>query len=245
MVEENPVRMGTETLAGSPTDHSASDPGKFFAASLGLYTFGSNMAILTALLFTLPLKIQALVGSEHEAGAFGLVAAIGAVVAMICSPLGGWLSDRTTSRFGMRRPWIIAGAIGGALSLQLIAVADSLWLMSTGWILAQLFSAIAFSAASATVADQVPPDRRGLVSGLIGMASPLAVLAGSVVVNAFSSDTWRFGIPGALLIISATVFVVILRDRRLDQPPARIELKDFAVTRFFRFFERLMLRGRR
>jgi len=233
MVDENPVRLETEPLEDGGTARHIGEPGKLFAPGLGLFTFGLNMAVLTPVLLTLPLKIQALVGSEHAAGAFGLAAALGAVVAIICSPLGGWLSDRTTSRFGMRRPWIIGGAIGGALSLQLIAVADSLWLVIMGWILAQIFTTTALSAASATVADQVPPERRGLVSGLVGFGTPLALLAGTVVINAFSSYTWRFGVPGALLIISATVFVVILRDRRLDQPPPRIGLKEFALAFVF------------
>jgi len=233
MVGEKPVRLGTETLAGRVTARSVRDPGKLFAPGLGLYNFGWNMAILTAVIITLPLKIQALVGSQHATGAFGLVAMIGAIVAMICSPLGGLLSDRTTSRFGMRRPWIIGGAIGGALSLQLIAVADSLWLVIVGWIFTEVFFNTAFSAASATLADQVPPERRGLASGLVGIGPPLALVAGSVVVNTFDSYAWRFGVPGLLLIICATAFVVILPDRTLDQRPARLGLKEFALAFVF------------
>lgn len=230
---ENPSHQQTAIPSESTEARSLGGPGKLFAPGLGLYNFGWAMAILTPVMLTLPLKVQDLVGSQHAAGAFGLVAAIGAVVAMVCTPLGGRLSDRTTSRFGMRRPWIIGGAIGGALSLQLIAVANSLWLVIVGWILTEIFFNTAWSAASATVADQVPPERRGLVSGLVGMGLPLALLAGSVVVNAFDSYPLRFGVPGVLLIVFAALFVTILRDRRLERRPANLGLKEFALAFVF------------
>ena len=42
----------------------------------------------------------------------------GALVAMFANPLFGAWSDRTTSRFGRRRPWILAGCVGGALAFN-------------------------------------------------------------------------------------------------------------------------------
>ncbi|WP_248959795.1 MFS transporter [Sphaerisporangium perillae] len=233
MTTENPLRQGAGTPGGSTSARLLEGPGKLYAPGMALYYFGWCMAILTPVMLTLPLKVQALVGSEHAAGAFGLVTAIGAVVAMICTPLGGRLSDRTTSRFGMRRPWIIVGAIGGMLSLLLIAVATSLWMVIVGWILTEIFFNTAWSAANATVADQVPPGQRGLVSGLIGIGLPLALLTGSVVVNAFDGYTYRFGVPALILVIFATFFALTLRDRRLDQRPARLSLKEFALTFVF------------
>ncbi|GAA1279681.1 MFS transporter [Pseudonocardia aurantiaca] len=233
MTAENPPRQETGTLAGSTGARSLAGPGRLFTPGLALYNFGWAMAILTPVMLTLPLKVQDLVGSEDAAGAFGLVTAIGAVVAMICTPLGGRLSDRTTSRFGMRRPWIIGGAIGGLLSLLLIAVADSLWMVILGWVLTEIFFNTAWSAANATVADQVPPERRGLVSGVVGTGLPLALLVGSVAVNAFSGYVLRFGVPAVLLVIFASLFVLTLRDRRLDQRPAKLSLKEFALSFVF------------
>ncbi len=44
---------------------------------------------------------------------------------MICNPLAGAFSDRTTLRAGRRLPWIVGGALGGALALAVLSVADS------------------------------------------------------------------------------------------------------------------------
>jgi hypothetical protein len=61
----------------------------------------------------LTLKINALVGIRRAPGALALVVGIESLVALIGNPLVGRLSDRTTSRFGMRRPWMVVGVLGG------------------------------------------------------------------------------------------------------------------------------------
>lgn len=208
--------------------------GRLYTPSLALFNFGAYMAILTPVMLTLALKVQDLVGEEEKAGAFGLVAAVGALFAIICNPLAGRLSDRTSSRFGMRRPWILGGSIGGVLSLFLIATANSLWMVILGWCLVEIFINSAQAAANATVADQVPVERRGSVSGLVGIGLPLAILVGSVIVNAFADDISRFVVPGVLMLVFAVFFVISLRDRRITRaqiPP--FSLKEFALSFVF------------
>jgi MFS family permease len=221
-----PLSLDTETTS---TYH----PGKLFTPGLALFNVGAFMALLTPVRLTLPLKVADLVGDQAKAGAFGLVAAVAAVFAIICGPLAGRLSDRTTSRLGMRRPWIIGGAVGAVLSLLLIAVVDSLWQVVLGWCLATIFINSAQAAANATVADQVPPDRRGLVSGIVGLGTPIAILTGSLIVDGFDGGIARFVVPGVIMLVCAMLFVGILRDRRLTERPARFSPKEFALSFVF------------
>ena len=217
-----------------PPGPTSEREGRLYTPSFGLFNFGAYMAILTPVMLTLALKVQALVGEDEKAAAFGLVAAVGALFAIICNPLAGRLSDRTTSRFGMRRPWILGGAIGGVLSLYLIATATSLWMVILGWCLVEIFINSAQAAANATVADQVPVERRGLVSGLVGLGLPLAILVGSVIVNAFADDLSRFLVPGALMLVFAVFFVINLRDKKLDRTEVpRFNVKEFALSFVF------------
>jgi MFS family permease len=212
----------------------ASAEGRGYVPGLALFNFGSYMAILTPVMLTLALKVQALVGEQDKAAAFGLVAAVGALVAIVINPLAGRLSDRTTSRFGMRRPWILGGAIGGVLSLWLIAAATSLWMVVLGWCLVEIFINSAQAAANATVADQVPPERRGLVSGLVGLGLPLAILVGAIIVNAFAGDLARFLVPGALMLAFAVFFCACLKDRRITAADVKpFSLKEFALSFVF------------
>ena len=56
---------------------------------------------------------------------FGVVSGISAVFALVAFPLTGSLSDRTTSRYGRRRPWIVGGTAlfaAGLLVLSLIHI---------------------------------------------------------------------------------------------------------------------------
>jgi len=208
-------------------------PGKLFTPGLTLFNVGAFVALLTPVRLTLPLKVAALVGDQDKAGAFGLVSAVAAVFAIVCGPLAGRLSDRTTSRFGMRRPWIACGAVGAVLSLLLIAAAESLWQVVVGWCLATIFINSAQAAANATVADQIAPDRRGLVSGIVGLGTPIAILTGSVIVDAFDGGVARFVAPGAIMLVFAMLFVGILRDRKLTARPGRFGLKEFALSFVF------------
>jgi MFS family permease len=226
------------SLASAPVDTPVArvrdGEGRAYAPLLALTNFGSYMAILTPIMLTLPLKIQAVVGTHAAAGAFGLVAAIGAIFAIICNPLAGRLSDRTVSRFGRRRPWILGGAIGGILSLYLLATANSLWMIILGWCLVEIFINSAQAAANATVADQVPDVRRGVVSGLVGFGLPVALLVGSIVVNAFTGYIPRFVVPGALMVLFSAFLVAVLRDRKIEKVDVpRFSLKEFGMSFVF------------
>src|SRR5699024_11290223 len=53
--------------------------------------------------------------------------------AMVGTPLVGALSDRTTGRFGRRRPWILAGAVLGCLGLILLGRQSSILGVLVGW----------------------------------------------------------------------------------------------------------------
>ncbi|MFI9380793.1 MFS transporter [Kutzneria sp. NPDC052558] len=219
-------KLDTETR---PEQH----PGRLFTPGLALFNVGAYMALLTPVRLTLPLKVADLVGDQHKAAAFGLVAAVAAVFAIVCGPLAGRLSDRTVSRFGMRRPWMVGGAVGAVLSAVLIATAGSLWQVVLGWCLATIFINSAQAAANATVADQVPPQRRGLVSGIAGLGTSIAILTGSLVVDGFQGDIARFVVPSAIMVVCTALFVLCLKDRRLTERPAPFSLKEFAGSFVF------------
>ena len=58
---------------------------------------------------------------------------------MVGNPFFGKLSDRTSSRLGMRRPWMIIGLVGGSLGVIMVAVAPNIPIVLVGWCTAQLF----------------------------------------------------------------------------------------------------------
>ena len=93
-------------------------------ANLGVY-----MALLTPVMVSMAFKVDHLVGAEAAPAQLGMVMGVGALFALICNPLAGRLSDRTTSRLGMRRPWILGGAIVGPAALAVVGTAQSVALV--------------------------------------------------------------------------------------------------------------------
>jgi MFS family permease len=57
----------------------------------------------------------------------GSLTFVGLILAMVIQPLAGAFSDRTHSRWGRRRPWILAGTLFSLVFLAGMALAGSLW----------------------------------------------------------------------------------------------------------------------
>ncbi|MEU5539514.1 MFS transporter [Streptomyces sp. NPDC020362] len=150
------------------------------------------------------------------------VTGIGAVVSLLANPLFGALSDRTTSRWGRRTPWIVAGAAAGALCLLLLAQADGLWTMTLGWCLVQLTLNAAFAAVTAAVPDRVPRLQRGRVGGWLGAAQILGVVGGTGLATAAGGIGTGYAACAVFTVAGVLPYVGRYEDLRLpadDRPP--------------------------
>ncbi|GHO50903.1 MFS transporter [Ktedonospora formicarum] len=194
----------------------------------------------------LPIQVSALDPVSTNTS-FALVASIGALAGLIASPLSGALSDRTTLRWGRRRPWICGGVLVAACGLLIMARATSIPLLLFGEILAQIGVDTVLSCVTAILADQVPPARRPLLSALNGMAPIVGGILGLVAVTLFT-QTSDIAL-GYVLLAGASVcctfpFVFMIREAPLDRearPPfhlltfiagfvAPLRSRDFALT---------------
>ena len=95
---------------------------------ISLYTLAyisTSLLFLAPLLVTLALKVNSLVGIEQAPKSLAVVTGTGALLAMVGNPFFGRLSDRTTSPWGMRRPWMVLGWVGGSVGILLVALAPS------------------------------------------------------------------------------------------------------------------------
>jgi MFS family permease len=188
-----------------------------FVVLYALAFLGTCLVLIAPLLVTLALKVNSLVGIDAAPRSLSLVTGVGALVAMFGNPLLGKLSDRTTSRLGMRRPWMAVGLVGGTLGVLLVAVAPNVPVVLAGWCLAQLFFNGLLAAMVAVLPDQVPVTQRGRVSGVLGVCLPVASVGGTYVVQLFSANQLAmFLAPCAIGALMVTPFALCLDDRRLD-----------------------------
>jgi MFS family permease len=203
---------------------------------ISLYTLAymsTSLLFLAPVLVTLALKVISLVGSKQAPGDLALVAGVGALVAMVGNPFFGRMSDRTASRLGMRRPWMVTGLAGGSVGIGIVALAPSIPVLLAGWCLAQLFFNALLATMVAVLPDQVPSAQRGLISGVLGVCTPIGSVCGTFLVKLFAGSLLAmFLAPCAIGGLFVLLFTVILNDRRLahsDKP--QWSLREFVNPR--------------
>ena len=189
-----------------------------FITLYALAYMGTILVFLAPLLVSLSLKINALVGIDRAANSLALVAGTGALLAMFVNPFFGKMSDRTYSRLGMRRPWMVIGLLGGSVGVTVVALAPNIAVVLVGWCIAQVFFNALLAAEVAVLPDQVPVDQRGLVSGVLGICMPIASVGATFLVQLFTGNRLTmFLAPCAIGGFFILLFAFALKDRRLDK----------------------------
>lgn len=219
----------SETIVEDRLPSSQRPIGFGFIAAYTFAYIGVWMALLTPITLTLALKIRQ-VNPEGAVGSLSLVLGVGAFVALVASPFFGRLSDRTTSRFGMRRPWMLGGVIAGSLGLLITAIAQNVPMILVGWCVTQLSFNALLAAIVALLPDQVPVEQRGRVAGLLGIGLPVGLVGGAFLAQALSGFMFlMFMAPAAVGVFFVLILAAILNDRRQspDYRPPPYTLREF------------------
>lgn len=97
---------------------------------------GVCIAVFTPIVVTLALRVAQIVPEAGRGAALGQVFSVGALLALIGNPLIGALSDRTTSRYGRRRPWLVGGMLVAVVGLTVVGLGQSVPTLVIGWAIA-------------------------------------------------------------------------------------------------------------
>ena len=192
----------------------------FAAAWLGVW-----MAQLTPVQLLLPVQIEQRLGAASwvdNVVAFGVISGIAGVAAFITFPVTGLLSDRTTSRFGRRRPWIAGGALLFAVSLLLLGLQEGFVGMGVFWTLSIIGFCVLTAALTATISDRVPVGQRGFVSGWISAPQAIGTILGLVLVlTLFTGQFGGYAAMAVLLVLLVAPFLIFGHDEVLTREAAR------------------------
>ena len=183
------------------------------------------LALLTPAMITLALRVRQL-ADGNPARPISLVLFAGAIAALVGNPIFGALSDRTRSRFGRRRPYLVGGSLAGLAALALIGVATSLGMVLVGWCLAQLAYNAVLASMVAIIPDQIPATQRGSVVGILGVCMPVGQIVGTFLVQQLAGNlTLALLVPGTLGLVGVLALAVVLP----DAPPAPAAVAGSAV----------------
>ena len=199
--------------------------GAGFIAGYTVAQVGAYIAFAPLFQILLPLQAAA-IDPAHKAEVFSRIALLGAVMAGAANLFAGALSDRTRSRFGRRRPWLLGGALGTLGAYGLIHAAHTAAVLLAGVLLFQLTFNFLFAALLALVADRVPDTQKGLVSALMGLGLPMGNIVGAVLIGGLIHDgALRFIVLGAIVAAAIIPFTLALADPPLvpdSAPPRRL-----------------------
>ncbi len=202
---------------------------------LSFLSFALNFHFAALLPIVIPAQILLFVapgsvGSAHQAALLGGLAALGAVTALILQPVIGALSDRTVSRLGRRRPYIVAGAVVLLAGLMLLAMTRSLAFYIAGLFLVVVANTTSNAAYQGLVPDRVPAKQRGTASGFMGMMTILGTVGSLAVAALLLSQsgtgssltlgiargaTLYYALAAVIVIIGVVVTVVEVREHPL------------------------------
>lgn len=154
---------------------------------------------------------------QFHATAFtlGLLLAVFAGVQIPFSAIWGPLSDRIG-----RRPVLLIGLMGFALSMALFGMANQLWLLFVSRALAGAFSAATMPTAKAYVADVTEPQERTRYLGMLGAAMGLGFVFGPAIGGVVGKTDLRypFFLSAALAVL---VWLLVLAWVGESLPPAQ------------------------
>ncbi|MCL3777146.1 MULTISPECIES: MFS transporter [unclassified Actinomyces] len=173
--------------------------------------------------------------AQYEASrarSISLMMSIGSFFTLFAQPIIGVVSDRWRSKLGRRALWIVLGAIGGAIFMVGLRYSSTIALLTLFWTTSQISLNIMQAPLSTTVADRVPQDKTGLVSGLSGIGMMAGFTGGSIVAGiafaALGLDTYFIFAVG--VVIGALIFVTFAKDRSSEA----LELEKFDWVAFIK-----------
>jgi len=176
-----------------------------------LVWLGVWMATLVPVQLALPDQLDT-IDHAHKVRDFGLINGLVGIVALVTLPLFGALCDRTRSRFGRRRVWVIAGVAVYVAGLLLTGFQTNWVAVGLAWAAASVGANMAMAGLTAAIADEVPDSQRGMISSAIYGPQAVGIVVGLIAVESFKTASIRYPILAVALLVFALPFIRRYRD---------------------------------
>ena len=185
---------------------------------LGLAGLGRNVGwgmnkVFTAVLLGALTPSTQLIGSVLGAeGLFGVV----------LNPLSGWLSDRTPTRIGRRRPYLFVAFPGAAIMLMLMYLTHSLGLAVAATLLFYFFQQLSPTPYQAMMPDRVAEQDYGEASGILNLLWTIGNLIAFLIVPLvyeLVSHTLGFLLGAVILLAGGLWTAFAARERKEERTP--------------------------
>lgn len=237
------------------TEQHPPDTGDRGAARPAWYSLPRNVWVLSLasflrdvasemLVYLVPLYLANVLG--FRTAAIGLIEGIAESISSLLKIIAGWLSDRS----GRRKPFTVLGYGLAALSVPLLFVAQSGWMVGAARWLDRVGKGIRTAPRDALIADSVHADQRGASFGLHRAADSAGAFLGLLIAIGLvwsyqAGQQWLGAATFHAVVLWATVpavlavVVVWAGVRELKRPPNAAPLA-LSITGLDRRFKRFL-----
>ncbi len=193
-------------------------------AALSAFWFGSNFLWLPLTTVLIQAQVDSVVPKGLQNTAIGVALGVGGVLAMTVPPLVGAWSDRLNTRYGRRRPIMVAGTLLTIPGLLILMAANNYPEIVIGYAIIQFFFNAAGAAYAGIIPDVVPAQQVGKASGFLATMTQLGIGGGLGVTGVIGQSRVIYLVLGAVAALSLIPTVWAARTEglnRIDLPPRR------------------------
>src|SRR4030066_1361133 len=121
--------------------------------SINLFWLGLNIRNTAVGSIFTPFLVDIYAPADWKNTALSLMRTAGVIIAMLVQPIAGLFSDRSTSRFGRRRPFILIGTLLDLVFLVAIGLSWNYWSLLVAVLLIQFWSNLSHAPLQALIPD--------------------------------------------------------------------------------------------
>lgn len=189
---------------------------------INLFWLGLNTRNTAVGSVIMPYLVALYAPADWKNSALSAMTTAGLIIAMLVQPFAGLFSDRSTSRFGRRRPFILAGALLDLVFLVAIGLSWNYWSLLVAVLLYQVSANISHGPLQGLIPDLVPEDQRGRASAVKALFElvPIFVVGISIAKMVGAGYlVWAIVTTGALILITAVVTMFTVKEEPLKTKP--------------------------
>lgn len=146
--------------------------------AISIFWLGVSLHWSAFLSIVMQVRVAELVDPLRKGTALAALSAAGALISTLVELVAGPISDRCSSPWGRRRPFIFWGTLLSLPFILLFMGAPSFGVLVLSFVVVQLFLNWANGPYQAVIPDQVPPERHGLASASMALMQLLGTALG-------------------------------------------------------------------
>jgi MFS family permease len=203
--------------------------------TINIYYFALTARSQTLTPLILPLLVQQFMGDAVKGAAYGNLRLWALMIAVLVQAVVGILSDRSTSRFGRRRPFIFIGAvtevmvfIGIGIIAATLEGATGYWVLFGAYILSMLSSNTGHAAAQGLIPDLVPEEKHGRFSGFkafFELPAPLIFVSFIITKQVENGSLWSALITLSAVVLISMIITMFVPEKPIKEPPYPLDWK--------------------